>query len=115
MQTSKLDIFTYFRKAKDRIYIADSIYNFINEKEDDFIYKKPFYLRSIQFYLAAMSINVNYLYRTEYFGIINEMLHSNSYILKESKKIGLKYMFINLIYSMSFGNFTLLYSIMKKR
>lgn len=113
-QTNKLDSFTYFRKAKDRIYVADSIYNFINEKEDDFIYKKPFYLRSIQFYLAALSINVNYLYGTEYFDVINEMLHSNIHIFKESKKIGLKYMFINLIYIMSFGNFTLLYSIMKK-
>lgn len=48
-QTNMKNEFTYFRKAKDRVYVADSIYNFINEKESKFKYKEPFYLRSIQF------------------------------------------------------------------
>lgn len=114
-QTNMKNEFTYFRKAKDRVYVADSIYNFINEKESKFKYKEPFYLRSIQFYLAAMSININYLYNTSKFDIINEMLYSKRYILKSSKKLVLKYRILNLIYGISFNKFSILYALLKKR
>lgn len=115
-QTNSKNTYTYYRKAYGRITVASSIINFIDSKEKNILYKKPVYTRAIQFYLAAMAINIKYLKRTAYFKQINKLLRENDYVIKKAKVLKKrKYLVIYYIYTYSFQRFFILYLLLNRK